>query len=63
MDKPKFKEGDWVKEKTGTRGMTVVASSQTDGQTDSSKVRCRFKQEDGTDREENFKESDLVPLN
>lgn len=64
MDKPRFKEGDWVKEKTGTRGMTVVGITQTGRDAKSyGKVRCRFKQEDGSDAEADFKESDLVPLN
>lgn len=55
MNNPKFKEGDWVKEKTGTKGMTVVSTSN--GQ-----VLCRLKTDDGQEIEESFNEEELALL-
>lgn len=55
MSKPKFEEGTWVKEKMGTKGMTVV--SITGGE-----VRCAFDDEEGEPIEETFKEEDLELL-
>ena len=57
MENQKFKEGDWVKEKNGTQGMTVVGYSE-----DSGEVKCRFKDGEDHDVEEMFKESDLIAL-
>jgi uncharacterized protein YodC (DUF2158 family) len=63
MDKLRLKEGDWVKERTGTKGMTVVALLQTSERINGpGLVRCRFKQDDGTEAEADFKESDLARL-
>jgi len=56
MSNPKFEEGTWVKEKTGTKGMTVV--SINDGE-----VLCKFDNEEGEPVEDTFREEDLVPLN
>ncbi|SEI74283.1 hypothetical protein SAMN04487995_1978 [Dyadobacter koreensis] len=56
MSSPKFEEGTWVKEKTGTTGMTVI--SNIDGE-----VRCKFDDENGEPTENTFREEDLVPLN
>jgi len=58
MSEPKFKEGEWVKEKNGTKGMTVVSNDESG----SGEVLCRFKNEEGENIEQNFKEADLVPL-
>jgi uncharacterized protein YodC (DUF2158 family) len=63
MEDQKFKEGDWVKEKNSTTGMTVVSyieDSATGGQT--GEVRCRFKNATGEQVEENFWAADLVAL-
>ncbi|HEV7381725.1 MAG TPA: hypothetical protein VGN64_18140 [Dyadobacter sp.] len=63
MENQEFKEGDWVKEKNGTTGMTVVeyivdgATSEPTGE-----VRCRFKNATGDEIEENFWAQDLVTL-
>ncbi|REA60886.1 hypothetical protein DSL64_13370 [Dyadobacter luteus] len=63
MENHKFKEGDWVKEKNGTTGMTVVSYvSDTSGSEPSGEVRCRFKNATGEEVEENFWEQDLVTL-
>ncbi|WP_439585013.1 hypothetical protein [Dyadobacter bucti] len=61
MDDTKFKEGDWVKEKNGTRGMTVVgyAKDEAEGQ---GEVRCRYKTESGEETEAGFPEDDLVSI-
>jgi len=61
MNDPKFKEGDWVKEKNGTKGMTVVSNNENDSGF-TGEVLCRFKNEEGENIEQNFKEADLVPL-
>ncbi|GLU52108.1 hypothetical protein [Dyadobacter frigoris] len=63
MSKPKFNEGAWVKEKTGTKGMTVV-SNITDKSTSefSGKVICKYGDEEGHDVEGEFSEVDLVSL-
>jgi uncharacterized protein YodC (DUF2158 family) len=61
MDQSKFKEGDWVKEKTGTQGMTVVAYVTT-GSALTGEVRCRFTNAVGEAVEANFWEQDLVAL-
>lgn len=58
MSESKFKEGEWVKEKNGTKGMTVVSN----GENGSGEVLCRFKNEEGENIEQNFKVADLVPL-
>ena len=55
-----FQEGDWVKEKNGTRGMTVA--SYGDGDAGSRKITCRFKDENGEEVEKTFDESELAPL-
>ncbi|MCF2447416.1 hypothetical protein L0657_25910 [Dyadobacter sp. CY345] len=55
MSKPTFEEGAWVKEKMGTKGMTVVSVS--DGE-----VRCSFDDEEGEPIEETFREEDLEAL-
>lgn len=55
MNNPKFRKGDWVKEKNGTRGMTVIG--YTNGQ-----VICGLKTEDGKEKKENFNEEDLALL-
>lgn len=63
MNDPKFKEGDWVKDKNGTQGMTVVGYA--DGDTASGgpgEVRCRYKTETGEEKEESFPEEDLVQI-
>ena len=63
MSEPQFKEGEWVKEKTGTQGMTVV-SNNIDGETNefTGEVRCRFKNSVDEEVESNFWEADLVKL-
>jgi uncharacterized protein YodC (DUF2158 family) len=61
MDQHKFKEGDWVKGKTGTQGMTVVTYI-THGSDFAGEVRCRFTNAVGEEVEENFWEEDLVAL-
>ena len=63
MSEPKFKEGDWVKEKNGTTGMTVVSNVIDETTNEFSKsVRCRFKNSVGEEVEENFAEDNLVTL-
>jgi uncharacterized protein YodC (DUF2158 family) len=63
MDDQQLKEGDWVKEKNGTQGMTVVAhvkdyhTSERTGE-----VKCRYKNSVGDTVESNFWEADLVRL-
>lgn len=61
MSDPKFKEGDWVKEKNGTTGMTVVSNVE-DHSGFTGEVRVRYKNAEGENVESNFKESDLVAL-
>jgi uncharacterized protein YodC (DUF2158 family) len=61
MHESKFKEGDWVKVRTGTQGMTVV-SYITKESTFTGEVRCRFTNAVGEQVEENFWEQDLVAL-
>jgi len=56
MENQKFKEGDWVKEKNGTQGMTVIDYA------DSGEVRCKFKDGENHEVEEKFKEEDLIAL-
>jgi uncharacterized protein YodC (DUF2158 family) len=58
MKDPKFKEGDWVKEKNGTQGMTVVGYAKEDCK--AGEVRCRYHAESGEEREASFSENDLV---
>lgn len=59
MDKPKFEEGTWVKEKTGTKGMTVVENVVDEVTSEfAGEVRCRF----NNAVEDTFRESDLVAL-
>ncbi|WP_159473814.1 hypothetical protein [Dyadobacter sp. 3J3] len=61
MSKQKFNEGAWVKEQTGTKGMTVVRYvSEQDSE--SATVVCRYADEDGHDVEGEFLEADLVSL-
>lgn len=61
MDNQKFNEGAWVKEKTGTKGMTVVRYvSQKDSE--SAKVICKYADEEGHDVEGEFLEADLAAL-
>ncbi|MCE7042454.1 hypothetical protein [Dyadobacter sp. CY312] len=57
MENQKFKEGDWVKEKNGTQGMTVIGYAH-----DSDEVRCKFRDNEEHDVEESFKEDDLIAL-
>ena len=63
MEEQKFKEGDWVKEKNGTQGMTIV-SYIIDGVTDepTGEVRCRYKNANGEEVESNFWAEDLAEL-
>jgi len=60
MNDTKFKEGDWVKEKNGTRGMTVLGYVQGDGEP--GEVRCRYQTEAGEETEDSFSEDDLVSI-
>jgi len=60
MNDQKLKEGDWVKEKNGTRGMTVVGYAKDDGEP--GEVRCRYKTESGEETEASFSEDDLVSI-
>ncbi len=63
MDKPKFEEGTWVKEKTGTKGMTVVENVVDEVTSEfAGEVRCRFNNAVGEPVEDTFRESDLVAL-
>lgn len=63
MNEPKYKEGDWVKEKTGTQGMTVVSYNKDSVTSElTGEVRCRFKNSVGEEVENNFWEDDLVQL-
>ena len=63
MSKPKFEEGTWVKEKTGTKGMTVVSNVVDESSSEySGEVLCKFTNAEGEEVEDTFKESDLVPL-
>ena len=63
MSKPKFEEGTWVKEKTGTKGMTVVSNVVDRSSSEyAGNVLCKFKNAEGEEVEETFKEEDLVPL-
>lgn len=59
MSDQKFNAGAWVKEKTGTKGMTVVRYV-TEG--DSAKIICKYADEEGHDVEGEFSEADLVSL-
>jgi len=61
MNDPKFKEGDWVKEKMGTTGMTVVSNVEENSEF-TGEVRCKYKNAEGEEIEGNFKEADLVSL-
>lgn len=61
MSNQKFEEGAWVKEKTGTKGMTVVRYS-TEQNSESAKVICKYADEEGHDVEGEFSETDLVSL-
>lgn len=61
MSDPKFKEGDWVKEKMGTTGMTVVSNVEQNSEF-TGEVTCKYKTAEGEEIEENFKEEDLVSL-
>jgi len=64
MGDPQFKEGDWVKDKNGTQGMTVVSYVKDTGNTEyTGEVRCRYKNSVGEEVESNFWEADLVKLN
>jgi uncharacterized protein YodC (DUF2158 family) len=56
MSNSKFSEGAWVKEKNGTKGMTVVRYES------SGKVVCKYADEEGHDVEGEFDEADLVTL-
>ena len=60
MSISKFSEGAWVKEKTGTRGMTVVRYASEDGS--SGKVICKYADDEGHDVEGEFNEEDLMIL-
>lgn len=63
MSNPKFEEGTWVKEKTGTRGMTVVSNVMNDSSAQfEGEVLCKFDNEEGESVEETFREEDLVIL-
>ncbi len=63
MNDMQFKEGEWVKEKNGTQGMTVVSYIKDEGMDGlTGEVRCRFKNAVGESVEENFWEADLVKL-
>jgi uncharacterized protein YodC (DUF2158 family) len=63
MKEPKYKEGEWVKEKNGTQGMTVVENVVDSVTSDhTGEVRCRFKNSTGQEVESNFWEDDLLPL-
>lgn len=62
MSEPKFNEGAWVKEKTGTKGMTVVRYAAKNDTSDSAKVICKYADEEGHDVEGEFSEADLVSL-
>jgi uncharacterized protein YodC (DUF2158 family) len=57
MENQKFKEGDWVKKKNGTQGMTVIGYVNGNQE-----VRCKFKNGEGQEVEDNFKEEDLISL-
>lgn len=57
MSDLKFKEGDWVKEKNGTQGMTVIGYEGNAGQ-----VRCQYKNAEGESVEKIFQEEELVKL-
>ena len=62
MSDQKFNEGAWVKEKTGTKGMTVVRYTTDDEASESAKVICKYADEEGHDVEGEFSEEDLVAL-
>jgi uncharacterized protein YodC (DUF2158 family) len=55
MENQKFKEGDWVKKKNGTQGMTVTGY-------ENGEVRCKYKDGEGHEIEESFQEEDLIAL-
>jgi uncharacterized protein YodC (DUF2158 family) len=56
MSISKFDEGAWVKEKTGTKGMTVVRYASE------GRVICKYSDEEGHDVEAEFAEEDLMIL-
>jgi uncharacterized protein YodC (DUF2158 family) len=63
MNKPKFEAGTWVKEKTGTKGMTVVTNVVDEVTFEfAGEVRCRFNNAVGDPVEATFRESELVAL-
>lgn len=61
MSNQKFNEGAWVKEKTGTKGTTVVRYVSGEN-SESAKVICKYANEEGHDVEGEFSEADLVSL-
>ena len=63
MNEVQLKEGDWVKEKNGTQGMTVVAHVQ-DSRTKepTGEVKCQYKNAVGETVESNFWEADLIKI-
>ncbi|TLV02524.1 hypothetical protein [Dyadobacter luticola] len=61
MDEQKFKAGDWVKEKNGTTGMSVVEYS-VGGSGDGGRVKVKYKNEENEEVEGEFAEDELVPL-
>ncbi|MCF0057069.1 hypothetical protein [Dyadobacter sp. CY356] len=60
MSNQKFDAGAWVKEKTGTKGMTVVRYVSEGS--DSENVICKYADEEGHDVEGEFPEADLISL-
>jgi len=63
MSDPKFEEGTWVKEKNGTKGMTIISNVVDETTYEyAGEVRCRFTNAVGEEVEDTFRESDLVLL-
>jgi len=63
MNDPKFNEGDWVKQRNGTQGMTVVSYVKDGNDAElTGEIRCRFKNSVGEEVECNFWEDDLEAL-
>ncbi len=62
MTDQKFDTGAWVKEKTGTKGMTVVRYVSEQESSEQKKVICKYADDEGHDVEGEFSESDLISL-
>jgi uncharacterized protein YodC (DUF2158 family) len=62
MDEPRYKVGDWVKEKNGTQGMTVISYVRDENSSFTGEVRCQYKNAVGETVESTFWDDDLVKL-